>query len=133
LAHESSSLAIDLLLLNHEVCMRLSILLSMLTLSLALLACGCLQVQPQPSVPPASMTSWGPLGGFAVSSGTTCSGHLLLNGRTATAADQCFTGTADIVLCTDTTAPNPVMCSPASGYLAVEGTPGDTIAYARIR
>jgi hypothetical protein len=110
-----------------------SILLSLFAFFLALVTCGCLQVQPQPSVPPTTMTSWGPLGGFAVSSGTTCSGHQLLNGRTATVTDQCFTGTADIVLCTDTTAPDPVMCSPASGYLAIAGTHGDTVAYARIR
>jgi hypothetical protein len=109
------------------------ILRSTFTLFLILLFCGCLQVQPQPAVPPTTMTSWGPLGGFAVSSGTTCSGHLLLNGRTAVTSDQCFTGTADVVLCTDTSAPNPVMCTPASGYLTIAGTPGDTIAYARIR
>jgi len=113
-----------------EVTMRL-ILPSPFVFLLALATSGCLQVQP--STPPTTMTSWGPLGGFAVSSGTTCSGHQLLNGRTAAVTDQCFTGTADIVLCTDTTAPDPVMCSPASGYLTIAGTPGDTIAYARIR
>lgn len=112
--------------------MRL-ILLSIFAFFPALLFSGCLQVQPQPAVPPTTMASWGPLGGFAVSSGTTCSGHLLLNGRTAVTSDQCFTGSADVVLCTDTTAPNPVMCSPASSYLTIAGTPGDTIAYARIR
>jgi|SRR5277367_3109107 len=98
-----------------------------------IIACGCLQVQPQPSVPPTTINSWGPLGGFAVSSGTTCSGHALLNAPTVTVSDGCFSGAADIVLCTDTTSPNPVMCSPASGYLSLGGTPGDTIAYARIR
>jgi hypothetical protein len=99
----------------------------------SVIGAGCLQVQSQPAAPPTNMTSWGPLGGFTVSSGTTCSGHLLLSGRTAVTSDQCFTGAADIVLCTDSTAPNPVMCSPASGYLSIAGTPGDTIAYARIR
>lgn len=99
----------------------------------AILASGCLQVQPQPSVPPTTMSSWGPLGGFAVSSGTTCAGHALLSAPTATVSDACFSGAADIVMCTDTTAPNPVMCSPADGYLSVAGTPGDTISYARLR
>lgn len=111
--------------------MRL-ILLALFAFFLALATAGCLQVQPTPA-PPTTMTSWGPLGGFAVSSGTTCSGHQLLTGRTAAVTDQCFTGTADVVLCTDTTAPDPVMCSPASGYLTIAGTPGDTVAYARIR
>ncbi|HTT76618.1 MAG TPA: hypothetical protein VMF50_11660 [Candidatus Binataceae bacterium] len=110
-----------------------SIPLSTTALSLLLAVCGCVQVPAPPAVPPASVTSWGPLGGFAMSSGTTCSGHVLLNGRTATTTDQCFSGPADIVLCTDTTAANPVMCTPASGYLVIGGTPGDTIAYARIR
>jgi hypothetical protein len=99
----------------------------------AILASGCLQVQPQPPSPPTTMSSWGPLGGFAVSSGTTCAGHALLSARTAAVSDACFSGAADIVMCTDTTAPNPVMCSPAAGYLSIEGTPGDTIAYARLR
>jgi hypothetical protein len=103
------------------------------TLCLMFAASGCLQVQPQPSVPPTSMTSWGPLGGIAVSSGTTCAGHQLLSGQSATITDACFTGTADVVLCTDTTAANPVMCSPGSGYLTIAGSPGDTIAYGRLR
>ena len=96
-------------------------------------AAGCLQVQPQPAVPPTSVTSWGPLGGIAVSSGTTCAGHQLLSGSSATITDACFTGTADIVLCTDTSAPNPVMCAPGAGYLTIGGTPGDAIAYGRLR
>ncbi|MGA2412257.1 MAG: hypothetical protein ABSG46_17975 [Candidatus Binataceae bacterium] len=99
----------------------------------AIIASGCLQVQPQPSVPPATVSSWGPLGGFAVSSGTTCSGHALLSARTGTVTDGCFSGGSDIVMCTDTTAPNPVMCGPADGYLSIAGTPGDTISYARLR
>lgn len=105
-------------------------------IGLSLLICaatGCLSVQPQPSVPPTSMTSWGPLGGIAVSSGTTCAGHQLLSGQSATITDACFTGNADVVLCTDTTAANAVMCSPGAGYLTMAGTPGDTIAYGRIR
>jgi hypothetical protein len=100
---------------------------------LILAAAGCLQVQPQPSVPPTTMTSWGPLGGIAVSSGTTCAGHQLLAGQSATLTDACFTGPSDVVLCTDTTAANSVMCSPGAGYLTIAGTAGDTIAYARIR
>jgi hypothetical protein len=106
-------------------------LIGCLVLSIAV--SGCFQLQPQASVPPTSMASWGPLGGFAVSSGTSCAGHQLLNGQSATITDACFTGTADIVLCTDTTAPNTVMCSPGAGYLTIAGTPGDTIAYGRIR
>jgi hypothetical protein len=100
---------------------------------LILAAGGCLQVQPQPSVPPTTMTSWGPLGGIAVSSGTTCAGHQLLSGQSATLTDACFTGPADVVLCTDTTSANPVMCRPGAGYLTIGGTAGDTIAYGRIR
>jgi hypothetical protein len=107
--------------------------LIVLMITFVMTAAGCLQVQPQPSAPPTSVTSWGPLGGIAVSSGTTCTGHQLLSGSSATITDACFTGTADIVLCTDTSAANPVMCTPGAGYLTIGGTPGDTIAYGRLR
>lgn len=95
---------------------------------------GCLEVQSQPAPPPTTMSSWGPLGGFTMSSGAaTCAGHATLNGGLASVSDPCFTGGANIVLCTDTTAPNPVKCSPESGYLTISGAPGDTIAWARVR
>jgi hypothetical protein len=62
-----------------------------------------------------------------------CAGHATLNGGLASVTDPCITGDTNIVLCTDTTAPNPVKCSPESGYLSISGAPGDTIAWARVR
>jgi hypothetical protein len=94
---------------------------------------GCLQVAPQPAVPPTTMTSWSPMGGFSMSSGAACAGHALLTNGSATVNDSCFTGADNIVMCTDTTAPNPMRCSPAEGSLSVAGAPGDTISYARVK
>ena len=98
-----------------------------------LLAAGCLQVAPQPPVPPTTMSSWGPMGGFSMTSGAPCSGKATLSDGTASVSDGCFTGADNIVLCTDTTAANPLRCTPANGSLAISGGIGDTVAYARIR
>jgi hypothetical protein len=94
---------------------------------------GCLEVAPQPAVPPTTMSSWSPLGGFSMSSGATCAGHATLNGGIASVSDPCFTSTENIVMCTDTTAANAVKCAPSNGYLAISGFADDTIAYARVR
>jgi hypothetical protein len=47
---------------------------------IALTTAGCLQVQPQPPVPPTTMSSWGPLGGFTMTSGSNCAGYANTNG-----------------------------------------------------
>ena len=98
-----------------------------------LLMSGCLQVAPQPPVPPTSMSSWGPLGGFSMTSGAPCAGKATLSDGTASVSDACFSGTNDIVMCTDTSAANPVKCTPGTGVLQISGGLGDTIAYARVR
>ncbi len=98
-----------------------------------LTATACLQVQPQPPAPPTTMSSWGPLGGFTMSSGTTCAGQAKLDGGSASVSDACFTGGDNIVMCTDTTSVSAVKCTPGAGYLTISGAAGDTIAYARVR
>jgi len=98
-----------------------------------LMASGCLQVASQPPVPPTTMNSWGPMGGFSMSSGVPCSGRATLSDGTASVSDACFTGTDNIVMCTDTTAANPIRCTPAYGSLSISGGVGDTISYARLR
>jgi hypothetical protein len=100
---------------------------------IGLTAAGCLQLQPQPPVPPTTMSSWGPLGGFTMSSGAACAGHATLNDGHSSVDDPCFTGSDNIVMCTDTTAANAVECAPGNGNLTISGAPGDTISYARIR
>jgi hypothetical protein len=100
---------------------------------IALTTAGCLQVQPQPVVPPTTMSSWGPLGGFTMTSGSSCAGYATLSSRDSSVSASCFTGSDNIVMCTDTTAANPVMCMPGNGYLTVSGTTGDVISYARVR
>jgi hypothetical protein len=100
---------------------------------IALTTAGCLQVQPQPPVPPTTMSSWGPLGGFTMTAGSNCAGYTTLNSREASVRASCFTGSDNIVMCTDATAANPVMCMPGDGNLTVSGTVGDNISYARVR
>jgi hypothetical protein len=94
---------------------------------------GCLSVAPQPPLPSTTMSSWSPYGGFSMASGVTCAGHALLTGGGASVNDPCFTGDDNIVMCTDTTSPSAVRCAPGAGVLNLQGTPGDTIAYARVR
>ena len=105
---------------------------AILALSGATMA-GCLEVQPQPPLPATTMSSWGPAGGFTLSSGSTCAGHAMLNAGHASASDPCFTGADNVVICTDSTAANAVQCSPGPGYLAISGTGNDMISYARIK
>ena len=96
---------------------------------------GCFQVAPQPlpNLPATTMSSWGPAGGFTMTSGSTCAGHATLNLGKASVTDPCFTGADNIVLCTDTTAPFAVQCEPESGFLIISGSGADTIAYARMK
>ena len=95
---------------------------------------GCLQVQPQPPLPPTTMSSWGPTGGFTLSSGpSACAGHATLIAGHTSVTDPCFTGVDNIVLCTDVTSASAVQCSPGSGFLVVSGSGSDTISYARVR
>jgi len=109
------------------------IALLMAAATVAVIAAGCLQIAPEPAPPPTSMSSWGPFGGFTLSSGASCAGHATLTNGVATIRDQCFTGSADVVLCTDTSAPAAVSCSARSGSLIITGIGSDTIAYARVR
>ncbi len=100
------------------------------------IAAGCLQVQPQPplpTAPPTTISSWGPLGGFTMSSGANCAGRATLGNTPTVITDACFTGSDNIVLCTDTTSASGVRCTPEAGNLTIGGVPGDTIAYARVR
>ncbi len=62
-----------------------------------------------------------------------CAGRTALSQGSATVNDACFTGDTNVVLCTDSAAPNPVMCSPEKGSLRISGTGSDLISYARIR
>ncbi|MGH7985031.1 MAG: hypothetical protein ACREQX_01935 [Candidatus Binataceae bacterium] len=113
--------------------MRSSIFLAASALLCTLSAAGCLQVQPQPAAPPTSVSSSGPFGNFTFTSGAACSGHTTLANGNASVDDPCFTGSDNVVMCTDTTSPSAVQCAPSDGHLSVSGTAGDTIAYARIR
>jgi hypothetical protein len=97
------------------------------------LCTGCFQVPAEPAPPPTSISSFGPLGSFTMTSGANCAGHATLVGGIATVNDSCFTGADNVVLCTDTTTPAAVKCVAASGSLNLAGASGDTIAYARIR
>jgi len=62
-----------------------------------------------------------------------CAGKVRLQQGAAVVSDNCFTGDTNVVICTDTTAPNPVMCAPRRGELAVAGGGNDTISYARVQ
>ena len=68
-----------------------------------------------------------------MTSGSTCAGHATLSLGRASVYSPCFTGNDNIVMCTDTTAPMAVQCSPESGYLMVNGAGADTISYVRVR
>src|SRR5271154_4473732 len=105
--------------LTMEVAMRAFVV--MLALIGATTA-GCLQVPPQPPLPPTTMSSWGPNGGFTLSSGaSTCAGHATLSAGRTSVTDPCFTGVDNIVMCTDTSTANAVQCSPSFGHLAITG------------
>ncbi len=62
-----------------------------------------------------------------------CAGRVRLERGTALVNDSCFTGDTNVVVCTDATAPNPVMCSARKGALAIAGAGSDEISYARVR
>ncbi len=95
---------------------------------------GCFQVAPQPPLPPTTMSSWGPAGGFTLSSGpSTCAGHATLTAGHTSVTDPCFTSIDNIVMCTDTSTASAVQCSPGAGFLTVSGSGSDTISYARLR
>jgi hypothetical protein len=101
--------------------------------TMTILTGGCFMVPPEPAPPPTTMSSWGPFGGFTMSSGANCAGHATLTNGAATIRDSCFTSSENIVLCTDTSAAVAVSCSPGSGRLTIYGLGTDTIAYARVR
>jgi hypothetical protein len=113
--------------------LRMRVIIAMIAVIGAMTA-GCLQVQPQPPLPPTTMSSWGPTGGFTLSSGpSACAGHATLIAGHTSVTDPCFTGVDNIVLCTDVTTASAVQCSPGSGFLVVSGAGSDTISYARVR
>ncbi len=62
-----------------------------------------------------------------------CTGKVRLDRGAALVNDACFTGDTNVVVCTDASAPNPVMCSARKGALAIEGAGSDEINYARLR
>jgi len=95
-------------------------------------AAGCFQVQPQP-LPSTTMSSWGPAGGFTMSSGSTCSGHATLTAGHTSVSDPCFTGIDNVVVCTDNSAVSAVQCTPGTGYLVISGSGSDMISYSRIK
>jgi hypothetical protein len=99
----------------------------------ALFASGCYMSVPAPPPPtPTTVTTWGPLGGMSINTGV-CAGQVSLNAGIASISDSCFTASTNVVLCTDTTAPNPVRCAAVPGTLNLSGTGNDTIAYARVK
>lgn len=79
------------------------------------------------------MTAWSPTGGFTINSGGNCAGQITMLNGFATVNDPCFTGSYNVVLCSDTTAPHAVQCTPSIGALSLSGTGSDTIAYARMK
>jgi hypothetical protein len=108
-------------------------LLVFVLLAGATVGSGCVQVPPLPPAQPTTLSSWSPMGSFTMSSGANCAGHVTLSGATATVTDSCFTSAGDVVLCTDATSAAPVQCASGDGVLTVNGAPGDTIAYARVK
>jgi predicted small lipoprotein YifL len=62
-----------------------------------------------------------------------CAGRIKLDRGAALVNDGCFTGDTNVVVCTDASAPNAVMCSARKGALAIAGSGSDEISYARVR
>ena len=83
-------------------------------------------------VPPASVTMWGPTGGFAINA-PLCAGQAALEGGKVTVNDPCFTSMSNVVLCTNTTSATPVRCNATAGALYINGNGADVISYARVR
>jgi hypothetical protein len=106
---------------------------SILALAIAgLMAAGCFTYSPPPP-PPTSMTAWSPTGGFSLNTGGSCVGRVTLTDGLATVTDSCFSGSFDVVVCTDNTLPNPVRCTSSMGSLAISGTGSDSVSYARLK
>jgi len=97
-----------------------------------LMAAGCFTYSAPPP-PPTSMSAWSPTGGFTLNSGGNCAGQVSLTGGLATVTDTCFTGSYNVVVCSDNTLPNPVRCTPSLGSLSLSGTGSDSISYARLK
>src|SRR5579872_5479214 len=97
-----------------------------------LVAAGCFTYSAPPP-PPTTMTAWSPTGGFSFNSGGNCAGQISMLNGFVTVNDPCFTSSYNVVLCTDTTAPHAVQCTPSIGALSVSGSGSDTIAYARVK
>ena len=93
---------------------------------------GCFQLQ-QPPLPQTTMSSWGPSGGFTMSSGSTCSGHATLVAGHTSVTDPCFTGIDNVVMCTDNSTVSAVQCSAGPGYLVISGSGSDMISYSRVK
>ena len=62
-----------------------------------------------------------------------CAGRAQLAQGVATLKDSCFTGDTNVVVCTDSTAANPVRCAAGPGQLEITGTGIDVVTYARSR
>jgi len=62
-----------------------------------------------------------------------CAGRVQLTQGLATLKDSCFSGDTNVVICTDSTAANPVKCAAGEGQLEITGTGTDVINYARVR
>src|SRR5271157_2064493 len=81
-----------------------------------------------------NIASWAMFGASNVfAAGIVCAGRIGLKQGAATVKDSCFTGDTNVVLCTDVTAANPVMCAPTKDGLSVAGTGVDVINYARVK
>jgi hypothetical protein len=65
--------------------------------------------------------------------GVACAGRVELKQGSATVKDACFSGDTNVVVCTDATAPNAVMCAPGKDALSVAGTGSDAVSYARVK
>ena len=98
----------------------------------ALFTSGCFQFPAPPPTPPTSVTTWGPMGGMSINTGV-CAGQVTLNAGAAVVTDPCFSGNTNVVLCTDSTAPNAVRCAAVPGSLDVWGADSDVVAYARVK
>jgi hypothetical protein len=62
-----------------------------------------------------------------------CAGRVRLEQGAALINDACFTGDTNVVICSDASAPNAVMCAARKGALAIGGAGHDEISYARVR
>jgi len=113
-----------------------SILIPVATLGLMISGCFYTSVPttpvPVPLGTPASVTMWGPTGGFAINA-PMCAGQAALDAGKMTVNEPCFTSMSNVVLCTNTTSATPVRCSASPGALHIDGTGNDVISYARVR